>query len=80
MDELKGKRLLNIKETARYLGISPRSIYNQLARNAKRPFPVKPVRHGGSIRFDIVDLNKYIGSLKSESKPNEKKVKLMRRR
>ncbi|MFC1880662.1 helix-turn-helix transcriptional regulator [Thermodesulfobacteriota bacterium] len=80
MDELKGKRLLNINETARFLGISPRSIYNQLARNAKRRFPIKPVRHGGSIRFDINDLNEYIDLLKSKSNPNEKKVKLMRRR
>ena len=80
MDELKGKRLLNIKETARYLGISPRSIYNQLARSAKRRFPIMPVRHGGSIRFDINDLNEYIDSLKSKSNQREKKVKLMRRR
>ena len=74
------KRLLNIRETAYFLGISERTIYNKIGRKSKKQFPVKPLRVGGCIRFDIVDLNKYIDSLKSESKPNEKKVKLVRRR
>lgn len=79
-NQLDEKRLLNIKETAHFLGISERTIYNQVGKRAKRRFPVKPLRVGGCIRFDIDDLKQYIESLKSESKQNEKKVKLMRRR
>jgi predicted DNA-binding transcriptional regulator AlpA len=74
------KRLLSIRETAHFLGLSERTIYNQIGKRAKRRFPVQPLRVGGCIRFDINDLNKYIESLKSKSNPNEKKVKLLRRR
>ena len=80
METKTDKRLLTVRETAQFLGISERSIYNQLGKGAKRRFPVKPLRMGGSIRFDIDDLNEYIESLKSESKPTGKKVKLLRRR
>jgi predicted DNA-binding transcriptional regulator AlpA len=72
--------LLTIKDVARILRISERSIYNQIGKRAKRRFPVKPLRVGGCIRFDIDDLKQYIESLKSGSKQNEKKVKLLRRR
>jgi predicted DNA-binding transcriptional regulator AlpA len=79
-NQLDEKRLLNIKETAHFLGISERTIYNQIGKRAKRRFPIKPLRVGGSIRFDIDDVKQFIESLKSESKQNEKKVKLLRRR
>jgi len=55
-----GKRLLTVKETATYLGLSPRTIYNMTARRSKKPFPVKPKRIGKLVRFDIEDLEKYI--------------------
>ena len=74
------KRLLSIRETAHFLGISERTIYNQVGKKAKRRFPVKPLRVGGCIRFDINDLNKYIDSLKLKSNQNANKVKLLRRR
>ena len=57
------KRLLNVEETATYLGLSPRTIYNAVARKSKRPFPVKPKRIGRLIRFDIRDLERYIESI-----------------
>ena len=57
------KRLLSVEETATYLGLSPRTIYNAVARRSKRPFPVKPKRIGRLIRFDIGDLERYIESL-----------------
>ena len=57
------KRLLSVEETAHYLGLSPRTIYNGVCRKAKKPFPVKPKRIGKSIKFDIFDLEKYVDSL-----------------
>ena len=57
------KRLLNIKETAEYLGLSPKTIYNQIGPRADKPFPVKPKRIGKLVKFDIRDLDKYIDNL-----------------
>jgi excisionase family DNA binding protein len=57
------KRLLTIKETAAYLGISPRTIYNGVAPKSKTPFPIKPKRWGKRVLFDIKDLDRYVDSL-----------------
>ena len=56
----KERRLLTIKETADFLRISPRTIYNGTQRNAKNPFPVKPKRIGRLLRFDRRELEDYI--------------------
>jgi excisionase family DNA binding protein len=58
-----GKRLLSVEEAARYLGLSPRTIYNAVARKSKRPFPVRVRRIGKLVKFDIKDLEKYVESL-----------------
>lgn len=58
------QRLLTIKETALFLGLSSRTIYNSLS--AKK-FPVKPLRLGRAVRFDIRDLDAYVEGLKNES-------------
>jgi len=57
------RRLLSVEETATYLGLSPRTIYNQVHRKTKNPFPVKPKRFGKLVKFDKRDLDKYIDSL-----------------
>ena len=57
------KRLLSVEETASYLGISDRTIYNQVCRKAKKRFPIKPKRIGKRILFDIQDIEKYVDSL-----------------
>ncbi len=57
------RRLLSVDETAEYLGISPRTIYNQIGRKAKRKFPVKAKRINSMVKFDIRDLDAYIDSL-----------------
>jgi len=57
------KRLLNVEETAVFLGISVRTIYNQTCRKAKKNFPVKPKRIGKRILFDIQDLESFVNSL-----------------
>jgi predicted DNA-binding transcriptional regulator AlpA len=56
------RRLLDVHETAEYLHISPRTIYNGTGRKSKNPFPVKPKRIGGKLLFDIQDLERYIDS------------------
>ncbi len=62
-----GKRLFTVEETAYYLGLAPRTIYNAVAPKSKNPFPVKPKRIGKLVRFDLRDLDKYVDSLDSQS-------------
>ena len=62
MDKLV-RRLLSVEETARYLGISPRTIYNQTGRKAKIKFLVKPKKFGKLLKFDRQELDAYIDSL-----------------
>jgi excisionase family DNA binding protein len=57
------KRLLSVGEVAQILGISPRSIYNQIHRRTKRPFPIKCKRVGRLVKFDIRDVESYIETL-----------------
>ena len=57
------KRLLTIPETAAYLNLSERTLYNRVAPKAKDPFPVKAKRIGKLLRFDKRDLDDYIDSL-----------------
>jgi predicted DNA-binding transcriptional regulator AlpA len=57
------KRLLDVEETAAFLGVSPRTIYNRICRRSKTPFPVKPKRIGKRVLFDIRDLEAYVDSL-----------------
>lgn len=57
------KRLLSVPETAKYLNISERTIYNGTGKNAKKPFPVRPKRIGGSIRFDRYELDRWLEGL-----------------
>ena len=58
-----GKRLLSVAETARYLNISKRTIYNKICRNSKNPFPFKIKRIGRLPKFDIRDLEAYVDSI-----------------
>jgi excisionase family DNA binding protein len=57
------RRLLSVEELAEYLGISPRTIYNQLGRKAKKRFPIKPKRIGRLVKFDLNEVDRYIDSL-----------------
>ena len=64
LDELKDKRLLTVEEAARYLSFRPGSLYNRICPGTKDRFPVEPVRIGRAIRFDRLDLDAWINSLK----------------
>ena len=57
------RRLLNVEETALYLNISPKTIYNQTGRKAKRRFPVPFKKFGRRVLFDIRDLQKFVSEL-----------------
>ena len=54
------KRLLSIDETARILGIAPRTIYNRIAPSAKKPFPIKAKRVGRRVLFRASDVEEFI--------------------
>jgi len=56
-------RLLNIQDTAKYLGISPKTLRNRLGPKAINPFPVKPKRIGKRVLFDLKALDAFIESL-----------------
>jgi predicted DNA-binding transcriptional regulator AlpA len=54
------KRLLDVPETAAVLSYQPRTLYNRCAPGAKNPFPLKPIRIGRTLRFDIRDIERFI--------------------
>ena len=59
-----GKQLLTIKQTAEYLQMSERTIYNRCRINTDlKPFPVAPKRIGRLLRWDRAELDAYIESL-----------------
>jgi len=54
-NEIVGKRLLNVKEAAQYLGLQRDTIYK---KSRLRELP--SVKVGRSLRFDVVALNAYV--------------------
>lgn len=63
MKEKVNDRLLTIREVARILQISERTIYNQVRKGAERQFPIKVKRVGKLIRFAAKDVQRYIDKL-----------------
>lgn len=59
------KRLLTVNELAEYMGTTPKSIYTQKCKG-KIPSDCI-VKHGKSLRFDIVAIDKWILELKGEA-------------
>lgn len=58
-----GKRLLPIEKTAEKLGISVRTIRNDLQRGT---FPIKPRRYGSKLLWREEDIDGYIDGLGAE--------------
>ena len=54
------KRLLNIAELSKYLGLSPQTIYNQLSAGT---FPIKTKKFGRLLKWDILDVDRYLDKL-----------------
>ncbi len=50
-----GKRLLNVRETAQYLGLQEDTVYKK-ARLRELP----SVKVGRALRFDVVALDRYV--------------------
>jgi predicted DNA-binding transcriptional regulator AlpA len=59
--------LLTVKETAYALNISASTIRCGTHRKAKTKFPIKPVRIGTSVRFDLRDVMAYIDQMKKDA-------------
>lgn len=57
------RRLLSLEETAEYLGLSRRTLYNRSGRRAKNPLPFKLKRIGKLVKVDLRDLEKYVESI-----------------
>ncbi len=57
------KRLLTVEEAATYLGLAPQTIYNRTHKKSKNPFPVRPLRIGRALRFDIRQLEQFVKNL-----------------
>jgi predicted DNA-binding transcriptional regulator AlpA len=57
------KRLLNIEETAEYVGLAPKTIRNQLGPKAPIQFPIKAKRIGKKVLFDIRDIDSFIDAI-----------------
>ena len=57
------KRLLNVPEAARYLGVAAKTVRNGLGPRATKPFPVKPVRACGRVLFRREDLDAFVDGL-----------------
>ena len=55
LNEIVGKRLLNVEEAARYLGLEVDTIYKK-ARLRELP----SVKVGRALRFDVKALDRYI--------------------
>ena len=56
------KRLLNVEELAEYMGTTPKTIYSL---KCKGEIPNNCiVKRGKSLRFDILEVDKWIGDLK----------------
>jgi hypothetical protein len=56
-------RLLNVNDTAKYLGIAPKTLRNRLGPKAQNPFPVKPKRIGRRVLFDLKELDAFVDGL-----------------
>jgi excisionase family DNA binding protein len=55
------KELWTVTETARYFGISERTIYNRVRPGSTlKPFPIKPIKIGRLWRFRKSDINAYL--------------------
>ena len=56
------RRLLSAEETAKYLGISVRTLYNRTGRKAKNKFPVRPKKIGKLLKFDKNEIDFWLDS------------------
>jgi excisionase family DNA binding protein len=58
--KIEEKRYLSVSETAQYLGVAVGTLYNRVSPKAKNPFPIRPKRIGKSVRFDRLELDRFM--------------------
>jgi predicted DNA-binding transcriptional regulator AlpA len=63
--------LLTVEETARRLGISPKTIYNRISRKAEKPFPIRFKRFMGKPLFYNRDVEAFIHGLEYQDALDE---------
>ena len=59
MDRL---QLVSVADVAAMLDLKERALRNKIQPNSKHPFPVKPIRIGRNIKFDLRDIEAYVAS------------------
>ena len=64
------QRLVNTRQAARYLGISPRSLWSLYNRGE-----LPTVRLGRSVRFDVDDLDIWIRHTKTQASKTSRRKK-----
>jgi len=57
------RRLMSAEETAHYLGISVKTLYNQTGPKAKKKLPIKVKRIGKLLKFDRNEVDQFIDAL-----------------
>ena len=55
-----GRRLISVEEAAKLMGISSKTIYNELS---KKHFPIRAKRHGRRVLFDVRDVEAHISMI-----------------
>lgn len=61
--KMSSKRFWSVDETAHYLGLAPRTIYNRVAPGADKPFPIKSRRLGRKVLFERNEVEAFAASL-----------------
>lgn len=62
-----GQRMLNVRQVAKYLGISPRTVYNMISGKNRETCPIpKPKKIGSRLVWDIIKLDEFISNLSDE--------------
>lgn len=57
------RRLIDVDELSKIIGLTPKTIYKKAAPKAKEPLGIKAKRVGRCLRFDSVEVQKYLDSL-----------------
>lgn len=57
------RQLFTVKDISIITGWSPQTIRNRICNTSGNPFPIHPVRIGGSVRFRKKDVEAFLESI-----------------
>jgi len=66
MESIPKRSLLDINELSKILNLAVQTIRNQLCAGS---FPIAPKKIGGALRWDSMDVGKFLDKLKPLTKP-----------